>query len=93
VSDGKHTVESEVRFAAPPELFVRLVKSIAPTTNLKSPTDGLIPLKSTYLWAETNIDMDPNAIRFEVENSSAIFKLLNSNGQFQSIKSFTQLVS
>lgn len=95
VSDGKHTVESEVHFAALPDQFVRLSRSIAPTTSLKSPTNGIISVRPTNLWAETNIDMDPNAIKFEIEEGiqDSPFKLLNSKGLLQSARSFTQLVS
>lgn len=95
VSDGKHTVQAQLRFAALPGQFVRLSKSTAPTTRLGSTFSGLIPVKSTNLWAETNVDMDPNAIRFGVENEGkqSPFKLLNADGRIQSVNSFTQLVS
>ncbi|KAI6182868.1 hypothetical protein M3Y97_00426900 [Aphelenchoides bicaudatus] len=93
VSDGgKHTVQAELRFHAEPNDFVRLMNSIGPITRLGSVTDGLIAVKSTSLWAETNVDMDPEEIRYSVldDNKQTPFRLLNADGKLQSIKSFTQ---
>jgi hypothetical protein len=94
VSDGKHTIQSEVHFVAEPQLFVRLHRSIGPTTRLGSPTDGLIPVKPMHLWAETNLDANPDAIRFSVVGEEETpFRLLNSEGRIQRITTFTQSVS
>lgn len=94
VNDGKHTIQSEVHFVAEPQLFVRLHRSIGPTTRLGSPTDGLIPVKPMHLWAETNLDANPDAIRFAVVTEEETpFRLLNSEGRIQRITTFTQSVS
>ncbi|KAI6207840.1 hypothetical protein M3Y96_00051600 [Aphelenchoides besseyi] len=91
VSDEKHTVQSEIRFMAFVDQFVRLSRSVAPTIRVGTPIDGVIPVQPSHLWAETNLDMDPNAIRFAVSDSSqSPFRILNSDGRLQITNSFTQ---
>lgn len=95
VSDGgKHTVESELRFHTEPNYFVRLLNSIGPITRLGSQTDGLVAVKSTSLWAESNVDMDPSGIRYNVidDNKNTPFRLLSADGRLQAVNTFTQLV-
>lgn len=96
VSDGgRHTVQSELRFHAEPAYFVRLLNSIGPITRLGSQMDGLVAVKSTSLWAETNVDIDPNRIRYSLLDNSRQnpFRLLSADGRLQLVDTFTQSVS